>query len=518
MNKYTLLDSTLRDGAQGEGISFSVEDKLAIVKALDAVGITYIEAGNPGSNPKDLEFFRRAGELKLKNSEIVAFGSTRRKDISVHDDQNLKALLSAGTDTVAVFGKCSLLHIREVLGTTPDENRAMICDTVSFLKGSGKTVIFDAEHFFDGYKEDARTAMDALSAAKDGGADIICLCDTNGGSFPDELHTITGAVAKALEMPVGIHCHNDTGMAVANSIMAVKAGAVHIQGTFLGFGERTGNASLSIIIPNIQLKLGIRLISDDGMRLLTPTALSVAETANINMRGNEPYIGRSAFAHKAGMHADGVLKAPQSFEHINPQDVGNERRFLISEITGRTALLEKLRGTFPELKKNSPELGLILCKIKEKEHEGYQYEGAEGSFTLIVLEQLGRYKPFFELVHYKIIGEHPHAPGLSATALIKVSVSGQTQIAVVEGNGPVNALDMALRRALEVFYPVLGSVRLIDYKVRVMDSRDATGAAVRVLITSTDGKRTWTTVGVSSDIIEASFIALTDSIEYILTM
>ena len=509
-----ILDSTLRDGAQGEGISFSVEDKLAVTRLLDALGVPFIEAGNPGSNPKDLEFFRRAGELKLKHSRLVAFGSTRRKGIAVEEDANVQALLTADTGAVAIFGKCWDLHVRDILKTTEEENFAMIGDTVSFFKSKGKRVIFDAEHFFDGYKANPVFALKALDAAAQAGADVLCLCDTNGGAFPDEIAAVTRAVVDRFPVCVGIHVHNDGGMAVANSIMAVEAGAAHVQGTYLGFGERSGNANLSAIIPNLQLKRGYLCIPENNMSLLTRTARSMAEVANIRLSRGEPYVGGSAFAHKAGMHADGVLKNPATFEHIHPELVGNERRFLMSEMTGRTAVLEKIRRYCPSIQKSSPELQEIIDALKAMELEGYQFEGADGSFELLVRKCLRSIPSFFELVYYRISGENPYDEGQSAIATLKVRVGDRCEIAAGEGNGPVNALDIALRTALSGFYPALSGVHLVDYKVRVMDSRQATAAKVRVLITSTDGVREWTTVGVSSDVIEASWIALSDSIEY----
>lgn len=509
-----ILDSTLRDGAQGEGISFSVEDKLAVTRLLDTLGVPYIEAGNPGSNPKDLEYFQRASELKLKNSRLVAFGSTRRKNIGVTDDANVQALLRADTDTVALFGKCWDLHVRDILKTTDEENFAMIADTVAFFKENGKRVVFDAEHFFDGYKANPAFALKALEAAADAGADVLALCDTNGGTFPQEIYDITKTVVDRFDTLVGIHVHNDGGMAVANSIMAVAAGASHVQGTYLGFGERSGNANLSSIIPNLQLKQGIVCIPESNMELLTATARSMAEIANVRLNQGEPYVGGSAFAHKAGMHADGVLKNPATFEHINPDAVGNERRFLMSEISGRMAVLEKIRRYCPGISKDSPEICAIIEKLKSREHDGYQYEGADGSFELLVRKCLGSLHPYFDLVYYRITGEKPYSPNQSALATLKIQVGEMAQTAAGEGNGPVNALDKALRSALSGFYPSLSGVHLVDYKVRVMDSKQATAARVRVLITSTDGVQEWTTVGVSSDVIEASWIALSDSMEY----
>ena len=510
-----IFDSTLRDGAQGEGISFSVEDKLDIVDALDALGVSYIEAGNPGSNPKDLEFFERAHEKTLRHAKLVAFGSTRRKNCRPQDDQNLQALLNAGTEHVAVFGKCWRLHVREILATTEEENLLMIEETCRFLTERGKTVFFDAEHFFDGYKDSPAFAKRALSAAVQGGARALVLCDTNGAAFPNEVTEIVKDVVAAFSVPVGIHTHNDRGMAVANSIVAVQAGAVQVQGTYLGYGERCGNANLSTIIPNLQLKLGLRCIPEENMHSLTTTARHIAEISNVSLKKSEPYVGSSAFAHKAGMHADGVLKVSHSFEHVDPEAVGNERRFLMSEISGRGAVLKKINRIRPELTKDSKETIEIMRELKKLEQLGYQFEGADSSFELLIRKHTGSYHPFFRLIHYKILTGRPvDDPACSASATVKVQVDDKMQLMAAEGNGPINALDKALRAALEVFYPALSRVHLIDYKVRVMDQKNATGATVRVLITSTDGKRVWSTVGVSSDVVEASWIALVDSIEF----
>lgn len=513
-NKVYIFDSTLRDGAQAEGISFSVEDKLSIVTLLDELGIPFIEAGNPGSNPKDLAFFEEVGKLPLKHAKLVAFGSTRRKNSSAADDANVRALLSANTEYIALFGKSWDLHVEQVIHTTLEENLLMIEDTIRYLTEQGKTVFFDAEHFFDGYKNNPGYALATLGAAVRGGAATLVLCDTNGGCFPHEVNRIIHAVAETFPgHQLGIHVHNDGGMAVANSVEAVQAGVRQVQGTYLGFGERTGNANLSTIIPGLQLKLGFDCIPPENMAALTTTARAMAEVCNVNLRKNEPYVGTSAFAHKAGMHADGVLKTSVSFEHIAPEQVGNERRFLMSEMAGRTAILQKINKLIPHLNKDSPETLKVMDALKELEHQGYQFEGAESSFELLVQKLTDRYQPFFELINYKIVSAQPCEVGCSSSATVKIRVGDRVQLMAAEGNGPVNALDTAIRRALEVFYPRLTTVHLTDYKVRVMDSK-ATAATVRVLITSTDGKRVWSTVGVSGDIIEASWIALRDSIEY----
>lgn len=515
MKNVTIFDSTLRDGAQAEGVSFSVEDKIKIVKAIDELGIGYVEAGNPGSNPKDLDFFEKIKSVELKNTKVAAFGSTRRRGISPSDDGNVQALLGAGVDTVAIFGKSWDFHVTDIINATLQENIEMIYDTILYLKEKGKEVVYDAEHFYDGYKNNAEYAMKTLDAAVQAGADCLCLCDTNGGTFPDEIYEITKAVVNKFDITVGIHAHNDCGMAAANTIMAVKAGARHVQGTMTGFGERCGNTNLSTVIPNLQVKLDYKCIPDENMRKLTHIAREVSEIANLKLNDREPFVGKTAFAHKGGMHVDGVSKNSKSFEHIDPAVVGNERKFLTSEVAGRTTILSMVQRIAPDIEKNSPETTRIIERLKELEYEGYQFEGAEGGFELVIRKELGKYKPFFELETFKIIGEHPAvSDNQTATAMIKVCVDGKKEITAAEGEGPVNALDKALRKALEVFYPNLSDVHLTDYKVRVLDSNSATASKVRVLIESSDGNTSWTTVGVSKDIIEASWIALVDSIEY----
>ncbi|SCY89101.1 citramalate synthase [Alkaliphilus peptidifermentans] len=513
-NNIVVFDTTLRDGAQAEGISFSVEDKIKITLALDKMGVTYVEAGNPGSNPKDLEYFKRMKEIQLKHARLTAFGSTRRAGIPVKDDKNLQSLLKANTKDVAIFGKSWDFHVTDIIKTSLDENLSMIQDTIAYLKNKGKNIIFDAEHFFDGYKNNQEYAMKTLKAAVDGGAEWLVLCDTNGGFFPLEIFEITKHVVDSFPVKVGIHCHNDGGMAVANTISAVEAGAQQVQGTFLGFGERCGNANLSTVIPNLQLKRQKSCILGNQLQNLTSTARYIAEIANVSINEREPYIGNCAFSHKGGMHIDGVNKAHHSFEHVNPTLVGNERRFLMSEVSGRSTVLSEIRKVDPSITKESDEAQRIIDLLKEYEHVGYQFEGAEATVELLIRKKLGKYKPFFQLKYYKIIGEDQASNEYSSTAYIKVNVNNEDEISIAEGNGPVNALDKALRKALEVFYPELKDVHLTDYKVRVLDTNDATAATVRVLIESTDGVNVWNTVGVSTDIIKASWIALVDSIEY----
>ena len=515
-NKLWILDSTLRDGAQGENISFSVQDKLRIVSALDQLGIDYIEAGNPASNPKDLEFFERVRALTLRHARLAAFGSTRRKDERAEDSEGLRALLQANTPAVCIFGKSWDFHVTHILHTTLEENLRMIEQSVAFLKANGREVIFDAEHFFDGYAWNPSYALASLDAAQRGGADCICLCETNGGAFPDQVAQVTAEVVQRLKAPVGIHTHNDGGMAVANSIVAVQAGASWVQGTLIGFGERCGNANLSTIIPNLQLKLGIPCIPQEELMHLTHRVRELASIANMDLPAWMPYVGESAFAHKAGMHAAAVLKTPRSFEQVDPYLVGNVRRFPASEMSGRAVVLEKIKHIFPHVGVDSQEARALLQELKELESQGYQFEGADASFQLLVRKRLKPFTPFFELLYYHIYTDYSDGSDRGASATVKVRVGGQIQLMAAEGNGPVNALDQALRKALEIFYPVLSQVKLTDYKVRVLDSKSATAAGVRVLITSTDGEDTFTTVGVSGDVVAASWKALEDSMEYLL--
>ena len=516
MGRIEIFDSMLRDGAQGEGVAFSVLDKLNIVKALDAFGVDYIEAGNPGSNPKDIEFFQQVRELRLRHAKLCAFGSTCRKGKAPEDDQNVLSLMEAGTDVVVIFGKSWDLHVLKVLGTTLAENLRLVKDTVAFFKRNGKEVIFDAEHFFDGYEANAEYAMQVLTAANEAGADSLCLCDTNGGTTPDRIGTVVRLVCDAFPAQrVGIHCHNDTGCAVASSMSAVGAGAVQVQGTFIGIGERCGNADLSTIIPNLRLKMGYECSGD--LAMLRHTAAKLYEFCNMRVERNKPYVGESAFAHKGGMHIDGVTKVSQSFEHVAPETVGNTRRFLMSEVSGRTTVLAKIASIAPELSKDSPDIASIVQKAKEMEHEGYQFESADASFELMALKTLGRFREHFKLGMYRTSGEFPHPDAnKSASAMLSIQVGDRQETTAAMGNGPVHALDTALRKALSVFYPQLNKVRLVDYKVRVLTGKAATASRVRVLIESSDGELDWTTTGVSTDIIAASWEALTDSIEYYL--
>jgi 2-isopropylmalate synthase len=514
-NQVKIFDSTLRDGAQGQGISFSLEDKIKIVRALDEMQVDYIEAGNPGSNPKDMEFFKRLKDVHLNNSQVAAFGSTRRPNINVEDDKNLQDLLSSGADTIVVFGKSWDFQVTDIIKTSLDENINMIKDTIEYLCKKEKQVIFDAEHFYDGYKAKKDYAMATVKAAEEAGAKVVVLCDTNGGALPQDIYDITKDVKEQISTEVGIHSHDDMGMAVANSVMAVEAGATQVQGTFIGIGERCGNANLSAIIPALKLKLGYEVLNDNGLEKLTKTARYISEICNVTLSDQNPFVGNSAFAHKGGMHIDAVTKAPKSYEHIEPELVGNKRRFLVSEVSGKSTILQEIKKIFPNASKDDGSVQKITDRLKELEYEGYQFEGAEGTIELVIRKIIGKYKPFFKLNHFKIIGEQPYGTEeFTSTAVINITVDGKEEITAAEGEGPVNALDKAIRKALEVFYPEIKQARLVDYKVRVLDSESATQAKVRVLIESTDGIETWSTVGVSRDVIQASWIALVDSIEY----
>jgi 2-isopropylmalate synthase len=511
-----ILDTTLRDGAQAEGVSFSVNDKFQILDSLVSVGIHYIEAGNPGSNPKDREFFTRlaATPPAMGQSRLAAFGMTKRKGIPVEEDPGLQDLLSAGTPAIVIVGKTWDVEVRDILRCSHDENLEILRETIAYLCSQGREVIFDAEHYFEAALSNNEYALCCLRAACEGGASVVCLCDTNGATMPEEISRLTGeAVAFLPDVKIGIHCHNDCGLAVANTLAAVMAGACHVQGTFSGIGERCGNTNLSTIIPNLQIKYGISCIPEDKMYLLTPTARKMAEIANINLPGGEPFVGVSAFSHKGGMHVDGVKKNPRTFEHIRPEEVGNSRRFLLSEVSGRSAVLDIIRRIKPDIDRDSPEVSRVLHKLKEMEHQGYHFEGAEASQELLVCKELGIYKPFFNLEKLRISSEQPRVSEFSAYAYIKILVDDIDEVTAAEGDGPVNAMDLALKKAMEVFYPELTHVRLTDFKVRVINA-EATASKVRTLIESTDGSVVWNTIGVSTDILEASWLALVDSLEY----
>ncbi|HAM70371.1 MAG TPA: citramalate synthase [Verrucomicrobiales bacterium] len=508
-----MYDTTLRDGSQGEGINFSVVDKLRIAERLDAFGVHYIEGGWPGSNPKDIEFFAQARRKKFKNARLAAFGSTRRKGVSVEKDEQVRLLLDAETPVVTIFGKTWLLHVKEVLRTTPDENLAMIADTVRFLKENGKFVVYDGEHSFDGYKDDPDYALATWRAAEEAGADIVCLCDTNGGSLPTEVARITQTTRNKLAVRLGIHTHDDIGLGVANALAALDAGASHVQGTINGYGERTGNCNLTSVIPCVALKLKRTSVPQGSIRKLKEISQFVDEIANIRHNPRAPWVGATAFAHKGGMHVNAVQKVAHSFEHINPEVVGNVRRVLVSDLAGRSNILMKAQELGFKLDNETPELKGILSRIKELEHEGYEFEAAEGSLALLIRKALSHREVPFRVEGYHVSMRREGA-GSICEATVKVRVEGKTAHTVAEGDGPVNALDAALRAALVNFFPELSKVTLTDYKVRILDAGTGTAARTRVLIESTDGRQSWGTVGVSGNIIEASLQALVDSMEY----
>jgi 2-isopropylmalate synthase len=515
----TLYDTTLRDGAQGEGIHFSLADKLRIAQRLDAFGMHYIEGGWPGSNEKDIEFFREARKLKFKHAKLAAFGSTRRANAKVEDDKQVALLLEAGTPVVTLVCKTSLLHVTEILRTTPEENLAMIRDTISYLKSQGREVIFDGEHTFDGYKLDAKYTTACYQAADEAGADYLVLCDTNGGTMPHEIAAITKSLLAAVKKAkLGIHTHDDCGLGVANALAGIEAGALQVQGTVNGYGERTGNCNLVTSIANLQLKMGRRVLPDDKLAELRDLSLFVDEVANQRPSGRAPFVGSAAFAHKGGIHVNAVNKLAASYEHIEPALVGNHQRVLVGELAGRANIMLKARTLGLKLEEKSPEALAVLEKIKTLENQGYEFEAADASFELLVRKALGQYQPFFELVEYHVSIRKNGAHNFdSCEATIKLTVNGEKVYTVAEGDGPVNALDAALRSALIRFYPKLAGMKLVDYKVRIIDSKSGTAAKTRVFIESSDGDSTWATVGVSFDIIEASWLALRDSVDYLIS-
>jgi 2-isopropylmalate synthase len=514
MKQVKLFDTTLRDGAQTEGISFTVEDKIKIAKLLDRLGIHYIEGGWPGSNPKDIEFFRRAKELKLKNAKLVAFGSTRRTKVRPEDDANLKAIIDSGAPAVAIFGKSWDFHVTDALNISLDENLELVEDSIRFLKKNGKEVIFDAEHFFDGYKANPKYALKVLKAAEKGGVDVLCLCDTNGGTLAFEVQKIINEIKKQVKKPLGIHAHNDSECAVSVSGMAVYCGVTHVQGTMNGYGERCGNANLCSIIPILKLKLGIDCITDEQLKSLTEISRHIAEIANLPQNAHQPFVGRSAFAHKGGIHVSAILKNPGTYEHIKPGLVGNEQRVTVSELSGISNLVYKAKAYGVDIKKDSPEVKALLARLKTLELEGYQFEEGEASFELLVKKTLGKYRSKFDLESFDIVTVKHGVEATKVKAKLKVNVKGNSLETEAYGDGPINALDGALRKAIETSFPEIREVKLTDYKVRVLDSQEGTAAKVRVIVESTDGVRTWGTVGVSTNVIEASWFALLDSIEY----
>ena len=513
----TLYDTTLRDGTQREGMSLSVEDKLRIVVRLDDLGINFVEGGFPGSNPKDIEFFERVRALDLKTAVVSAFGSTRRKDLSAADDPGLAALLDSGCDAVCIVGKAWGLHVTEALGATLEQNLAMVADSVAHLKAAGRTVFLDAEHFFDGYAADPAYALEVVRAAEGAGADAVVLCDTNGGTLPQDVSRIVAEVAAVVDVPLGIHTHNDCGCAVANALLAVEAGCTHVQGTINGYGERTGNADLTAIIPALALKMGRECVSRDQLRLLTEVSHFVAETANISPNPQQPYVGQSAFAHKGGLHASANDRLAGAYEHIDPAAVGNLARVVVSELAGRASLTMKAKELGIDLTADPATIADVLDTVKDLEHHGYSFEAADASLEILLRKKTGRYNPLFILESFRCIMEKREDGRVMTEATVKLFVEGERFVATGEGNGPVNALDRALRLAIGRFYPALESIALTDFKVRVLDEKKGTGAVTRVLIASDDGTESWGTVGVSENIIEASWEALVDSIEYGLT-
>jgi 2-isopropylmalate synthase len=514
MTQILLYDTTLRDGTQRADISMSVDDKLAIARRLDQFGVHYIEGGWPGSNPKDAEFFARVGEVGLTHARVTAFGSTRRKHTRCPEDANLLALIEAGTPAVTLVGKSWDFHVEHVLGTTGDENLAMIRESVTHLKGLGREVLFDAEHFFDGYRASPEYALRTLQAAAEGGADFLVLCDTNGGSLPWEVEDIVRAVRGRFAVPLAVHVHNDSGCGVANTLAAVRGGCTQVQGTVNGYGERVGNADLCAIIPDLQLKMGYQVVSAEQLRGLARLSRFVAEVANLKHDDHAPYTGENAFAHKGGIHVAAVLKRVESYQHIDPALVGNQTRALVSELAGRGNLVYQARAHGLEVKREDAQR--VLHQIKELEHRGFTFEAAEASVDLMLFRTRQDYRPPFELIDFMVVTEHRQGRGLLVEATVKVRVGEQVKLTAAEGNGPVDALASALHNALAGVHPELHALRLTDYKVRILNSDKGTAATVRVLIDFQDGEDTWTTVGASPNIIEASWQALSDSMEYAL--
>ncbi|MBW7958486.1 MAG: citramalate synthase [Candidatus Promineofilum sp.] len=515
MTKIYLYDTTLRDGTQREGISLSLDDKLKIAARLDTFGMDYIEGGWPGSNPKDVEFFRRAPSLGLSHAKLAAFGSTRRKNIRPADDANIQALLSAETPVVTVVGKSWELHVIDVLETTAEENLAMIEESVAYCKSQGKEVIYDAEHFCDGYKANAEYALATVEAAARGGADCVVICDTNGGSLPWEVEEIVTRVVQRLgSTPVGIHTHDDGGCGVANSLAAIRAGAVQVQGTVNGYGERVANANLCTIIPDLQLKMGYDCVSPERLLGLTELSRYIAELANLTHDDHLPYVGASAFAHKGGIHVAAMLKHPASYQHIDPETIGNRQRSVVSELSGRGNLIDKIKQF--NLNPESLDVPKVLDQIKQLEAQGFTFEGAEASVELMLRRTHPAYVPPFEMMDYSVMVQRRRGRGPIVEATVKVRVGPKIMHTVAEGNGPVNALDAALRQALSGVFPQISGVRLADYKVRILDGENNTAATTRVLIETRQGMHRWSTVGASPNIIDASWRALSDSMEYAL--
>ena len=509
-----LYDTTLRDGMQQEGMSVSVDEKVRIALKLDELGIHFIEGGFPASNPKEIEFFRRMERERLGNAELVAFGMTTRKGVAAAADENLRVLADCHAGTVAVVGKTWGLHLTKVLRVSRGENLRMIDDSVRFLVAQGKTVVYDAEHFFDAWRDDAAYALRCVTAAAAAGAAVVCLCDTNGASLPPFVADVVGEVTAALDATIGVHIHNDSDCAVANSLIAVDAGARQVQGTMNGYGERCGNANLVSIIPALKLKMGLPVISDEQLARLGEAAHFVADVCNASIGAHEPYVGKAAFAHKGGLHVAAVERAPRTFEHVAPAAVGNQQRILVSELSGKGAVLRRARDIGLEVEGDDERVATVLKRLKEREHRGYHYEAADASFDLLLREELAPHEPLFRLESFRVIVEKREDGKAVVEATIKVHVGGERIISTAEGNGPVNALDTALRQAIARKHPHLSDIELVNYKVRILDENKGTGAVTRVLLDASDGDDTWGSIGVSENIIEASWEALVDSIEY----
>ncbi len=512
MRRIQIYDTTLRDGAQGEGISFSLQDKLALTKRLDGLGIDYVEGGYPASNEKDFQYFQKIGQQGLEHAKVCAFGMTRRKGVRAEEDSGLKALLDSGMSIITLVGKASAFQVTEVLRTNLEENLAMIRESVAYLVAKGREVIFDAEHFYDGWKQDNVYAITAIQAAVEAGARLVTLCDTNGGSMTDEAAKITADAVARLSVPVGVHFHNDCDLAVANSLVGVEAGASLVQGTINGFGERCGNADLIAVIANLAVKRqGYELLRRDGIGRLTELSRYVYETVNMNFRPNQPFVGKSAFAHKGGMHVSGIARTTAAYEHIDPQRVGNERRVLVSELSGRS----NIAATSAQfnIAQDSKLMDQILAKVVSMENAGYQFEAADASFNLLVQRCMNKFQSHFEPLHYSVIVDNKIG-SVQAEAAVKIRVGNETRFEAAEGDGPIDALNAAARKALNGHFPSLNHLHLVDYKVRVINSEAAAAACVRVIIESQDENDVWGTVGVSENVIEASWIALLDSFEY----
>ena len=520
MNSIKIYDTTLRDGSQAEGISFTVEDKIRIAQKLDEMGAHYIEGGWPGSNPRDIDFFSKVNRVNFLQTKIAAFGSTRYPNKKVEEDLVIQALMRTETEVVTIFGKTWDLHVRDALSTSLDENLRMIFESINYLKKHRTEVLFDAEHFFDGYKNNPEYAIKTIKEAESGGADWIVLCDTNGGSLPDEVHSIFSEVKNSIKVRLGIHAHNDSEVAVANSLRAVEAGAQQVQGTINGIGERCGNTNLISIIPNLKIKMGLDCVSSEQLEKLKDVSAFVDELANKAHWNQQPFVGKSAFAHKGGIHVSAVRKNSATYEHIKPEVVGNSQRILISDLSGKSNVLHKAKEFGIDVEAGEPKIQKILKTLKESENLGFQYEGAEASFELLVRRNIPGYAPPFELDDFVIVERHRHEDGsdqsrdMIAEAMLKVRVGDEILHTAAEGNGPINALDIAARKALVSIWTSLDKATLADYKVRILDGHDATASSVRVLIESTDGDRYWTTVGASTDIIEASWLALADALEF----